>query len=108
MIKYAKVINEETKQCQVGLGTNEQFYQSIGMTKMDVEQAYDGGWYIYGHAPQKPHNDTILDQIKELEEQITDRNLRGAILGDEWAKNKITQIEAQIQALREQLEGVEQ
>lgn len=108
MIKYAKVINEETKQCEVGLGTNEQFYQSIGMTKMDVEQAYDKSWYLSGYAPQKPHNDTILDQIKELEEQITDRNLRSAILGDEWATNKITQIEAQIEELRKQLEVEEQ
>jgi hypothetical protein len=54
MIKYAKIVNEETKQCEVGLGTNSAFYQSIGMVEMDVEQAYDGGWYIKGYAPEKP------------------------------------------------------
>lgn len=108
MIIYAKVINKETKQCEVGLGTNEQFYQSIGMSKMNVEKAYDNNWYLSGYAPQKPHNDIILDQIKELEGQITDRNLRSAMLGDEFATNKITRIEAQIEALREQLEEVEQ
>ena len=54
MKKYAKIENEQTKQCSVGLGTNEAFYQSIGMTQMDVEQAYDGAWYVKGYAPEKP------------------------------------------------------
>jgi hypothetical protein len=54
MLKYANVLNEETKQCVVGLGTSSAFYQSIGMTEMDVEQAYDGSWYLLGYAPVKP------------------------------------------------------
>ena len=54
MKKYAKIINEETKACEVGLGTNSAFYQSIGMTEMEVEQAYDGSWYVAGYAPVKP------------------------------------------------------
>lgn len=51
---YAKIINEETKLCEVGLGTNSTFYQSIGMSEMEVEQAYDGQWYLKGYAPEKP------------------------------------------------------
>lgn len=54
MLKYAKIENEETKQCSVGLGTNTEFYKSIGMVEMDVEQAYDGSWYVLGYAPTKP------------------------------------------------------
>lgn len=54
MIKYAKVVNNETKLCEVGLGTNSAFYQSIGMEEMEVEQAYDGSWYLAGYAPVKP------------------------------------------------------
>ena len=54
MRMYAKIINEETKQCEVGLGTNTAFYKSIGMTEMEVEQAYDGSWYVKGYAPEKP------------------------------------------------------
>ena len=54
MRKYAKVINEETKACEVGLGTDSDYYQSIGMTEMSVEQAYDGSWYLAGYAPVKP------------------------------------------------------
>lgn len=54
MEKYALIINENTKECNVGLGTNETYYQSIGMTLMDVEQAYNGNWYVEGYAPEKP------------------------------------------------------
>lgn len=61
MKKYAKIINEETKECSVGLGTNTEFYKSIGMTEMDVEQAYNGYWYITGYAPEKSQ------EVKEQE-----------------------------------------
>ena len=54
MLKYAKIINEETKECSVAIGTNTKFYESIGMTEMDVEQAYNGNWYVSGYAPEKP------------------------------------------------------
>ena len=54
MRKYAKVINEINKMCEVGLGSNTKFYQSIGMTEQEVEQAYNGIWYLKGHAPQAP------------------------------------------------------
>lgn len=54
MKKYAKIINDETKQVEVGLGTNSAFYQSIGMIEMDVEQSFDNSWYVKGFAPEKP------------------------------------------------------
>lgn len=60
MLKYAKIINYK-HQCEVGIGTNEEFYKSIGMTLMDVEQAYDNNWYEVGYVPQQP-----LDELKEL------------------------------------------
>lgn len=53
MIKYAKIINNETKQCEVGTGTNADFYKSIGMSEMDVEMSPAGGWYLAGYAPKK-------------------------------------------------------
>ena len=64
MKKYAKVINEETKACEVGLGTNSAFYQSIGMVEMDVEQSFDGSWYLLGFAPQKS-----LDELKQVKRE---------------------------------------
>lgn len=105
MILYAQIANEVTKQCNVGTGINEDFYKSIGMEKMDVEEAWDGSWYLKGYAPQKPHNQTIQEQIEELEARITERNIRSALLGDSYAKHKIEVIEAQIAELRKQLEG---
>lgn len=51
---YAKIIDEKTKACSVGLGTDVEYYRSIGMTEMEVEQAYNGSWYLKGYAPQKP------------------------------------------------------
>ena len=54
MKKYARIVNEETKACEVGTGTNVEFYRSIGMSEMEVEQAYDGSWYLKGYAPEKP------------------------------------------------------
>lgn len=70
-----------------------------------LEKAYNGCWYVKGYAPEKPHDIDIKEQIEALEAQITDRNLRGAILGDEWALNKVQEIEAQIAELRKQLEA---
>lgn len=51
MRKYALIINEETKEVQVGLGTNEDFYKSIGMKKRNVSQAPDGRWFLTGSIP---------------------------------------------------------
>ena len=59
---YAKIENEETKQVSVGTGTNAEFYRSIGMSEMEVEQAYDGSWYVKGFAPEKP--------VEELQAQV--------------------------------------
>ena len=54
MEKYAKIIDEKTKQVQVGVGCPDDFYIEIGMTPMEVELAYDGNYYIKGYAPQLP------------------------------------------------------
>ena len=65
MQKYAKVVNEVTKQCEIGLGTNAKYYKSIGMEEMDVEQAYNGQWYVKGYAPQpgqKPKEEILAEK----------------------------------------------
>lgn len=85
-----------------------EFYNLTDTTTDDgIEQAYNGEWYLKGHCPTKPHNEEIQEQIAALEAQITDRNIRGAILGDEFAINKLNSIEAQIAELRRQLEGAQ-
>lgn len=54
MLMFSKVINEETKEVQVGFGDNKEYFESLGMTKQDVGQAWDGNWYLTGFAPVKP------------------------------------------------------
>lgn len=52
MIKYAKIINNETGLCEVGLGTNTEYYKSIGMAELDVEQSEkDNNWYLTEKCP---------------------------------------------------------
>lgn len=50
---YAKIIDEKTKRCLVGLGNDEAYYVAEGYIKSEVEQGYDG-WYIAGYAPEEP------------------------------------------------------
>ena len=59
MLKWAKVINEETKECDVGTGNDIEYYQSIGMSEQDVDLAYNSIWYLFGYAPEQP-----LDELK--------------------------------------------
>ena len=110
MKKYAKVINEETKLCEVGLGTNSAFYQSIGMTEMEVEQAYNGQWYLKGYAPAKPEP-TIKEQVAQMEAETgLTRVMREMILAEnsgasEYVKAKAQEIEALATELRKQFFG---
>lgn len=95
MIKYAKIINQETKECQVGTGTNSKFYQSIGMVEMDVEQAYNGQWYVAGYAPVQPEptieekNEAIRQTRASLYAELIDplhaQKQRKVVLG-EWTE----------------------
>lgn len=61
MLKYAKIIDNETKEVQIGVGCPDEYYIEIGMSLMDVEQSYNSLWYIKGYAPQKPEP-TIEEQ----------------------------------------------
>ncbi|MBO7714142.1 MAG: hypothetical protein J6S85_11260 [Methanobrevibacter sp.] len=98
MKKYAKVVNETTKLCNVGVGTNIEYYKSLGMTEQDVEQAYDGKWYLTGYAPSKPAP-TLKEQLEELERTTGySRAIRELILAEnsgasEYVKNKAQEIE---------------
>lgn len=99
MLKYCNIINEETKEVQIVEG---KLIDVLKASEMDVEQAYNGSWYLVGYAPAKPQP-TIQEQIVALEGSITARNLRAAIQGDEYALTKIAEVEAQIAELRKDL-----
>lgn len=92
MIKFAQVINEETGLCSIGTGTNIDFYTSIGMIELDVQQSdVDNNWYLIDKCPMK------TDEQKELEEKkrvamlrMTPRDFLLAItqMGVDFAKIK--------------------
>ena len=110
MKKYAKVVNEITKQCDVALGTDIEYYKSIGMTELDVEQAYNGQWYLAGYAPQQTEKERLQQQVeqKETEYGMT-RWQREGILAQNSEYSQYTKVKAQeIEDLAEQLRQLEQ
>ena len=110
MIKYAKIENEETKEVSVGLGSDVSFYQSVGMEEMDVEQAYNGNWYLKGYAPAKPAP-TVKEQVQALETQTgLTRAVRELVLAEgsgasEYVKSKAQEIETLAAPLRAEEAG---
>ena len=104
MEKYAIVVNEETKQCDVGLGTDEEYYKSEGMTLQEVEQAYDGGWYLKGYAPEKPQSLINKERIKELKKNLSKTDYITAKIAEGAAtKEEYADVIAQRQAWRDEI-----
>lgn len=67
MFKYAKVTNIETGLVEVGLGSNISYYQSIGMTEMDVSQSdIDGNWYLTEKCPMKSEEQKALEEKERI------------------------------------------
>ena len=67
MLKYAMIDDEATKRVTYGLGTDTEFYQSIGMTEMEIEQSdVDGLWYVAGYAPMKSEEEKQLEEQQRL------------------------------------------
>ncbi len=77
MIKYSKIINEETKLCEIGTGTNSQFYEKIGMILQDVEQSdIDNNWYLVGYAPMYTEEELVeIEKERILNLTITNNKL---------------------------------
>lgn len=105
MKMYAKIVNQETKQCDVGLGTNIEYYKSIGMTEQEVEQGYDGQYYLKGFTPAKPEP-TTQEKVNALERKYNMcRWQREIILSEnsgasDYTKQKANEIETLAKELR--------
>lgn len=70
MIKYAKIVDENTGLCEVGLGTNVTYYKSIGLTEMDVEQSeVDYQWYLPEKCPHLTPEESIRRQNELIRQQ---------------------------------------
>lgn len=108
MLKFAKVIDEKTNLCSVGVGTDTDYYKSIGMKEMDVEQAWDDSWYLIGYAPEKPAEPepTLEEQVHALESQTgLTRAVRELVLAEgsgasDYVKQQAQEIETLAAPLR--------
>lgn len=105
MLKFAKIINESTKKCDIGLSDNADFYKSIGFEEMEVEKCWDGSWYLTGHCPPKPEPG-VEESILSLEKSTgLTRAMRELVLAENsgasnYIKQKAQEIENKAQVLR--------
>lgn len=68
--KWAKIINEETKACEVGLGTNNEYYKTHGYRYIDVVMSDDGCWYKKGYEPILGKTTNMI-KIEELKKELS-------------------------------------
>lgn len=100
---FAKIVNQQTKEVQVVQG--EKLAQILGAVEMDVEQAYNGAWYVKGYAPSKPEPTTEEKvQALELSTGLT-RAVRELVLADnsgvsDYVRAKAQEIESLANLLR--------
>ena len=119
MLMYVKDIQDNGKCLQVGDGTNVAFYQSSGMTKHDVERAYDGFWYLKGMVPtptaeeiaereaQEAARIAEAQRVPDLEDAVAEL---GAVVDEETTTNSeaivdLAEYVAQLEECIAQLEG---
>lgn len=90
------------KKLYKGQYTNKEYADTAVWCNANNAHIEDKGEY-YEVVENAPYVPTVQEQIVTLENSITARNLRAAIQGDEYALNKIAEVEAQIAELRKDL-----
>ena len=77
MKKYAKILDDEKKLVSVVVSENPDvpYFESRGFTLQEVEQSYNGSWYLAGYAPIKPAptNEEIKAERERLYVLYTDK-----------------------------------
>ena len=69
MLLYSKCVNEETNEYIV---INQIEAKKLGWVKHEIELAYDGKFYLEGHAPEKPQYEINAERIAELKQLLAD------------------------------------
>lgn len=106
MKKLAKIVDEKLHTVNVALGDNTEFYKSIGFINLDVEQGYNGNWYIQGYAPAKPEPTLEEILIQKEQEYNMPRVIREGILGNptvysEFNVNRAKELEELAKTIRD-------
>lgn len=87
--QYAKIIDDQTKELQIGVGCDVAYYLEIGMEYMETELAYNGKWYLKGYAPKEPQPEP------KTKEEV--QKIRAALY-----QSEVDPITAHIQRLRDE------
>lgn len=75
MLKYFKILNNNTKVGIVADGTNTDWYLKYGYTPQDVEQSdLDGNWYLAGYAPMKTDEQKAQEEHERIQELFMTRS----------------------------------
>lgn len=66
MICRYKIHDQETNEVLIAVGDNRQFFESMGYTEVgEVEQAYDGRYFVAGYAPTMPQKEIEAQRLAE-------------------------------------------
>ena len=110
--------DEVTKRVTYGLGTDTEFYQSIGMTEMEIEQSdVDGMWYVAGYAPMKSEEEKKIEEQQRLLDEAKAKRaeevasitveIDGMVFdGDEKAQERMARAVTMADSLDEETEWV--
>ena len=101
MIKYAKIIDKKTGLCSIAIGDDEDFYKSIKMKELDVEQSdIDGQWYLTELCPHKSKEEKEKEE-KERIANLTCTKRVFVLLLEQLGLDYFEQIEPLINANRQ-------
>lgn len=66
MICRYKIHDQETNEVLIAVGDNSQFFESMGYTEVgEVEQAYDGRYFVAGYAPTMSQEEIEAQRLAE-------------------------------------------
>ena len=104
MIKYCKILNEETGLVQLGVGCPDEYYEEIGMIQRDVKQSdIDSQWYLFELCPMKTPEQKEQEEKERIANlSLTKREVFLALYKDkgvtpEQVRSQITDTEALIE-----------
>lgn len=68
MKKFAKLLDKETGLVSVSVAADPDmpYFTEHGYAYLDVEQAYNGNWYLVGYAPEQPLEEAKAQKLSQV------------------------------------------
>lgn len=107
MNRRYKLKDNETKEVLVAFGDDVEWFESLGYTEIgEVEQGYDGAWYLQGYAPKQPIEEVKAKALAQAKAERADAvskltvTVDGMVFdADETSQNRMSRVVAGAQAL---------